>query len=1400
MTPLSNGKFLGHTSFGGANEVGTIFEYDYTTNTYTPKIDLVESDGSRPQADLVKASNGKFYGITLLGGANNLGVIYEYDYSSNTYTKKIDMTAAGGNQSAYTMVEAPNGKFYGTTYEGGANGAGVIFEYDYVNNIYTDKIDMVISDGRYPIASLFLAPNGKFYGVAKAGGVAGNGVIFEYDYTTNTYTKKFDFGNAATNGSKPQAPLMLASDGKLYGVTSEGGANDNGTVYQYDYTTNSFVKKTDLQSINGNACASVLVEAANGKCYATTSIGGIADQGVLFEYDFTANSYTKKKDLGVALSGADLWAAPVKANNGKIYFVSWRSGANDIGTIIEYDHTTNTYTKKYDFTYDDGARSYSGMTQANNGKLYGMTNEGGLNTEGTLYEYDYTTNTFTKKKDLLPIDGINPVGKMLLASNGKLYGTMPSGGANNLGVLFEYDYTTNTYTKLIDFSATNGRRPCKDLMEASNGKIYGATTMGDVGLFGSIFEYDYVTHTFTTKLFLNGTNGESVAGTFVEAANGKLYGATAYGGANNKGVIFEYDYTTNTYTKKFDFSGTDGNNPNSSLTRSQNGKLYGTTIYGGNFDFGVLFEYNYVTNTFTKKIDFDFDNGMWPNSAPIEVGTGCIPATQPVVSASSNVICTGSQVTLSIQNGSLNESDHWAWYSGSCGGTAIDTGSSITFTPTATDTYYVRGEGGCSLNGDCGDITITVSSSLTASVSIASNTGSSSCQGTSVTFTATPTNGGATPSYQWKKNGNDVGTDADTYTDASLNDGDAITCELTSSETCVSNSPVQSNTIVMTVNVPTSSVTNITVCRNELPYNWNGTDYSFPGTYQASFINAAGCDSTAFLNFSINQLPAAGITNNTGTTQISCAITSISVTATGGVGYLWSNGLGSNANATITAAGTYTVNVTGVNGCSAQATITITTNPNGPPAPAGIDGTTNVCSFVGTGDQLVYTATPVSGATSYQWLVPSTVNIISGQGTNTLTVTIANGFITSANKQLRVRAIAACGTSLYTIKYLVAQMPGSIPAITGPTDVCPYLGSGTEAVYTIPASAGATTYQWSVPPGAFITQDNGTNIRVVFINGFATGPISVFAINGCGQSNTRSLTVKLTLPSKPGVVSGPTNPCLFMPSTANPTGVTATYSVAKLAGITYNWAVPSGASIGLHGSTANTDYIEVNFTAAYTTGNISVTANNGCGDSPERIFTLTSHTPSNPSAITGGQTQACPDRQLTYSITSIPSNAVSAQWTVPAGASIVSGQGTTSVVISVPSAAFSGTVSVVGNNGCGNSTPRSVNINLPACGAFTRVGNSEPINKEKTVAKLSTATMEVNVFPNPTTTESKLQVLTAGKEKIKVRILDAQGRSFKTFEMMPYQTVEIGAGLKAGVYLVEVRQSEHVRTMRFIKF
>ncbi len=465
-----------------------------------------------------------------------------------------------------------------------------------------------------------------------------------------------------------------------------------------------------------------------------------------------------------------------------------------------------------------------------------------------------------------------------------------------------------------------------------------------------------------------------------------------------------------------------------------------------------------------------------------------------------------------------------------------------------------------------------------------------------------------------------------------------------------------------------------------------------------------------------------------------------------------------------------------------------------------VSGPTNVCPYIGTGDQITYTAT-APGATGYTWIIPPTnVTVISGQGTATLTVAFQNGFAAQANKQLRVTALSPCGNSPLFIYYLAVQIPSTPAQITGTTSVCSVIGTTATLSYTISSVPGAASYNWVAQAGTTtITHPNGigvndTTVNVSFTSGFTGSAITVSASNqGCGTSGTRSLALTKTNPSQPGLITGPTNACPYIA----PGGTVATYSIVPVQGATsYTWTVPAGAiAISPQGTTS----ISFTFPNGFVSGTVSVTATSGCGTGNARSLSIGRLTPSTPGLIDVIQVASCPNRIYTYSLAVMPSNATSVQWVVPAGGTITNGHGTTSITVSYVSTVINGNVSAQGISNCGSSTIRSSTVKLPACAGSKPAiySKSGKTNQEITAV---TESLQVKLFPNPTVSDFKLQVLTTGNQPVNVRILDMQGREFKKFVVTPFQTANIGSDLKTGTYIIEVRQQQQVKIMKIIKF
>jgi hypothetical protein len=677
------------------------------------------------------------------------------------------------------------------------------------------------------------------------------------------------------------------------------------------------------------------------------------------------------------------------------------------------------------------------------------------------------------------------------------------------------------------------------------------------------------------------------------------------------------------------------------------------------------------------------------------------------------------------------------------------------------------------------------------------------CSGGSVTLTS-----GSALNNQWYLNGNILNgqtgstllaTAAGSYTVATITNG----CS-----SAISNA-VEVSLTMYTITVTAGSNGSINPSTGSVACGTNAVYIITPAAGYAvasvlvDGVSAGAVGSYTFNNVSVNH-----------TISATFAIGAFTITASAGAnGSVSSNGTtqvaaGGSQVYTITPATCYHIGDVLVNGVSVGAVSTytftnVTSNQtisaafviNVPiPAPA-VTGFVNVCPYEGTGTQLTYSITNISpGTTSYTWIVPPTVTIVSGQGTPNLVVRINNGFAVAPNKQIRVTALSSCGNSPQTIFYLAAQLPVTPAPITGNTNICGILGTQSTFTYTIPSVAAASRYIWSAAdPNATIISVNGagandTVITVSFAAGFATSAITVRAANNCGISGARSISIIRANPSTPGLITGPTNACPHM----SPNGTAAVYSIGPGA-LSYTWTVPGGAVITGQGTTD----ISFTYPATFTSGSITVTATNGCGTSSVRTKVVTKLTPGTPGMIDVIQTQTCPARIYSYTLSSMPTGAVSVLWTVPAGATILTGAGTSGITVSYPPTPVAGSVTAQGISNCGNGSTRSTPVKLAACAVEPPPA---PFAKGSIDIAPPTEAMTVNVYPNPSVNNFNLKVITAEKEIVNVRILDVQGRAYKLFTVLPYQTITIGADLKAGAYLLEVKQGRATKLTKIVKF
>ena len=607
LIQASNGKLYGMTNNNGSYGRGVLFSFDPVDTTYAKLFDFHTTDGEFPRGSLLEALNGQLYGMTLSGGNNDYGVVFSYNINTGVYTKLKDFDGLNGRNPSSDFIQTADGILYATAFYGGKNNEGTIFSFNPATSTLTKLKDLDNTNGSHPVSSFIKASDGKFYSMTYGGGNNDLGVIFSYDPASQAYKKLVDLDY--TLGTKPQGSLLQTSDGKLYGMTTEGGGYYRGVLFSYNITTAACTKLKDFNDIDGTHPYGSLAIAADGKLYGCTYAGGKGDRGTFFSYDAGTGAFTNIRNFGLNATGSLMYGGVVKISSGKLYGMTFSGGNFAQGTIFSFDPSTSNYTKLLDFNGSNGATPYGSLLLASDGKLYGMTFSGGINKAGVIFSFDPVTATYQKLKDLDYAGGGYPYGNLIEATNGKFYGMTWAGGANGEGVVFSLDRGTYVYTKILDFDGANGGYPTGSLMQAKNGKLYGGTYNGGLNDWGVLFSIDPATEVYKKLKQFNTASGINPNGTLTESTNGKLYGMTSYG---MFGAIFSYDTSNNLFTKIKDFNYTDGATPKGSLISGSDGLFYGVTMEGGVNGNGVAFSFDPVSSTYTKLQDFDGTNGEAP--------------------------------------------------------------------------------------------------------------------------------------------------------------------------------------------------------------------------------------------------------------------------------------------------------------------------------------------------------------------------------------------------------------------------------------------------------------------------------------------------------------------------------------------------------------------------------------------------------------------------------------------------------------------------------------------------------------------------------------------------------------------------------------------------------------------
>ena len=514
-------------------------------------------------------------------------------------------------------------------------------------------------------------------------------------------------------------------------------------------------------------------------------------------------------------------------------------------------------------------------------------------------------------------------------------------------------------------------------------------------------------------------------------------------------------------------------------------------------------------------------------SNAIVTTVNAIPAT-PTITTNSPV-CAGSSISLST---TAVTSATYAWTGPNTYTNATQSPSITSSTALMAGTYNLTVTiSGCTSVAGTGTVVITPTVSPSVVIAISSG-GNPTCTAQSVTFTATPTNGGSTPVYQWKVNGANAGTNATTFTPSTITNNDIITCILTSNATCISPTNATSNAISMTVSGTVTPSVAIALTTGSNPtcigqsltftatpsnggttptYQWqvNGTNVGTGSVFTSSSLtngnivtcimnSSSSCTSPSSATSSgitISEtstvVPSVSISTSNTTICAGSSVTFTAVPTNGGTTptYQWKvNGTnvgtgGATYSSTILANNDQiTCVMTSSNGCASpttgtSSTITMIVNSNVTPSVAAtLTSGSNPTCF---GSSVTFTATPTNGGSTpaYQWNVNGTN---SGTGATFTSSSLANNSVVTCIMTSNASCLTAPTASSSGTTMQVTSVTPSVSIAASSNPAC--VGS-TVTLTATPTNGGTPTYQWTL---------NGTNVGTgaTYSNGaFVSGDV-----------------------------------------------------------------------------------------------------------------------------------------------------------------------------------------------------------------------------------------------------------------------------------------------------------------------
>jgi uncharacterized repeat protein (TIGR03803 family) len=482
-----------------------------------------------------------------------------------------------------------------------------------------------LSDGSP--SSLIVGKDGALYGTTTTGGAYSEGSVFRLSADGTSYAQLHSFG-AGSDGYNP-GNLMQGADGRLYGLTTYGGTNTEGTVFSLrtDGSDYALIYQFNFAT-DGSGQPQGLTQGPDGWLYGTASHGGSNFVGSVFKLSTDGANYAILHHFSSSGGdGTDPEGALAVTRDGVLYGATSGGGNASAGTVFQLNTDGSAYSVLYNFTNQVGGQPQSGVVLGADGALYGTAFQGGASNYGTIFRLATdgpscaTLHTFTATLG----DGGLPSVPLVLGPDGSLYGATLIGGAlDQEGAIFKLSTDGSNYRILykfaVNYPSQDGSQPNALALSAS-GTLYGTTRYGGSTSIGSLDRGDGTVFAISTNggsyaasdaviynFNVSGGDGATPVAALISGRDGSLFGTTQSGGDHNVGTLFRLSPTGSGYSVLYHFgnSSIDGRQPLSALVQGLDGALYGAAPDGGYNSAGTLFKINQDGSGYAPLHSFGF--------------------------------------------------------------------------------------------------------------------------------------------------------------------------------------------------------------------------------------------------------------------------------------------------------------------------------------------------------------------------------------------------------------------------------------------------------------------------------------------------------------------------------------------------------------------------------------------------------------------------------------------------------------------------------------------------------------------------------------------------------------------------------------------------------------------------